>query len=68
MGINTLLAVDLPNAAGRDICVSSSTYLYFLFFTPSVLLLLPLSSYCIALILDPFFSAQFLLEGYIIIL
>lgn len=50
MGINTVLAEDLANAAYRDVCVSPSTYLYFLFFTPSVLC--SLSSYWAALILD----------------
>lgn len=66
MEINT--SVDVANAPCRDICVSPPTYLYFLFFTPSVLLLFSLSFYWAALILDPFFSAQILLEGYIIIL
>lgn len=62
MGINTLLAVDLASAACREIYVSSPTYLYFLFFTHSVLLLFSLSPYWAVLILVPFFSGQIVSE------
>lgn len=58
MGIKTLLTIDLANVANEDcraICVWLYTYFYFLFFTPSILLLFSLSSYWTVLILDPFF-------------
>lgn len=67
MGINTLLAVDLASAACREIYVSSPTYLYFLFFTHSVLLLFSLSPYWAVLILVPFFSGQIVSERSIMI-